>query len=119
MLIPKKLAVPGTTATIAHAEQLKSAEEMERKVQDDLLFRNLSSVDGLQIELDVKANEKGHLFASIHADTIAAELKKQKGIDVLPEFLQLDKPLKEVGEHKILVKAQGKTGGLTVIVKAV
>jgi len=118
MLIPKKLAVPGTTATIANAERLKSLMEAERKVQEDLLYKNLSSADGLQIELCVKANEKGHLFASIHADTIAAELKKQKGVDVLPGFLQLDKPLKEVGEHKILVSAHGKTGGFTVIVKA-
>ena len=75
-------------------------------------------MQGLMIEISGKANEQGHLFASIHPETIIAELKKQKGVDLSPEFLQLEKPLKEVGEHKIPVKVQGKTGGFTVLVKA-
>src|SRR3989338_11180794 len=118
MLIPKKLVVPGTPASIAHAERLKSEEETQRKIQEDLLFKNLASMQGLMIEISGKANEQGHLFASIHPETIIAELRKQKGVDLSPEFLQLEKPLKEVGEHKIPVKVQGKTGGFTVLVKA-
>ncbi len=117
-LIPKKLVIPGTPATIAHAERVKSEEDAQRKIQEDLLFKNLSSVEGVRIELSGKANEQGHLFASIHKETIASELKKQKGVDILPEFLQLDKPIKEVGEHKIFFKVQGKTGGFTLAVKA-
>ncbi len=117
LLIPKKLAVMGTAATIAHAERLKSEQETERRIQEDLLFKNLSSMQGVVIELSGKASEQGHLFASIHADTIALELKKQKSIDILPEFLQLDKPIKEVGEHKISVSIKGKVGGFTLVVK--
>ena len=60
----------------------------------------------------------GHLFASIHPDAIALALKKQKAIDLLPEHLVLDAPIKEVGEHRISVKAQGRTGGFTLAVKA-
>ena len=112
LLIPKKLAIAGTVAAIAHAERLMSEENTERKIQDDLLFKNFSSVEGLVIELSAKANEKGHLFASIHPEAIVAELKRQKGIDVLPEFLHLDKAVKEVGEHKISLTVQGKTGSL-------
>lgn len=118
LLIPKKLAIAGTPQTIAHAERVKSEQEGERKVQEDLLFKNLSSMEGLKIEMSGKANEKGHLFASIHPSAIAAELKKQKGIDVPPEFLQSEKPIKETGEHKISVKVQGKTGGFTLVVVA-
>lgn len=117
-LIPKKLAVAGTPATIAHAERQKLEEETERKVQEDLLFKNLSSTQGVVVEFSGKANEQGHLFASIHAESITEALKKQKGIDMLPTFLQLDKPIKEVGEHKIPVKVQGKTGSFTLVVKA-
>ncbi len=117
-LIPKKLVIPGTPATIAHAERVRSEEDAQRKIQEDLLFKNLSSVEGVRIELSGKANEQGHLFASIHKETITSALKKQKGVDILPEFLQLDKPIKEVGEHKILFKVQGKTGGFTLAVTA-
>ncbi|MDO8594627.1 MAG: 50S ribosomal protein L9 [bacterium] len=118
LLIPKKMVVAGTPATIAHAQRLQSEQESERKLQENLLLKNLSSMDGVVIEIIGKANEKGNLFASIHADTIAIELKKQKGVDVLPEFLTIDKPIKEVGEHKIAVKVQGKTGSFTLVVKA-
>ena len=118
MLIPRKLAVMGTPATIAHAERVKSEQDTERKIQEDLLFKNLSSVEGVVVEMSGKANEQGHLFASIHPEHIVTELKKQKGIDVLPEFLQIEKPVKELGEHKIPVKVQGKTGGFTLVVKA-
>ena len=83
-----------------------------------LLFKNLSSMQGVVIEISGKANEQGHLFASIHPEQIAAELKKQKSLDILPEFMQIEKPVKEVGEHKISVKIQGKTGSFTLLVKA-
>ena len=117
LLIPRKLAVIGTAAAIAHAERVKSEQDTERKIQEDLLFKNLSSMQGVVIEMSGKANEQGHLFASIHPEAIAAELKKQNGIDVLPEFLQLDKPVKELGEHKIPVSVHGRAGAFTLVVK--
>ena len=117
LLIPKKLACAGTPATIAHAERLQSEAAAERRIQEDLLFRNLSSTDGVVINMSGKANEQGHLFASIHPEAIVAALKSQKSIDLLPEFLQLDVPIKEVGEHIITVKARDKTGKFTLVVK--
>ena len=115
-LIPKRLATTGTPATIAHAERMQSEQAKEREVQENLLFKNLSSVEGVKIVFSGKASDRGHLFASIHKETIVAELKKQTGIDLLPEFLQLDKPIKEVGEHTIAVKVQDKTGAFTLVV---
>ena len=115
-LIPKKFAVMGTPSTIAHAKRLTSEQETERKIQEDLLFKNLSGADGVRVEMTGKANELGHLFASIHAEQIVVELKKQKGIDMLPEFLQLEKPIKEVGEHAIPIKVHGKAGEFTLVV---
>lgn len=117
LLIPKKLAVAGTPATIAHAERLKSEGSVKRKIQEDLLLKNLATLDGVVIEMSEKANEQGHLFAGIHANAIAAALKKQKGIDLLPEFLVLHKPVKEVGERIITVKAHDRAGKFALIVK--
>lgn len=117
-LIPKKFAIVGTPAALAHAEQVKSAEEARRTVHEDLLFKNLALVHGLTMEMTGKANEQGHLFASIHPDAIAAELKKQKGIELLPEFVVLEKPIKELGEHVVTVKAHDKTGTLLLVVKS-
>ena len=119
LLIPQKRAIMGSAPAIAHAERLQAETATLRKVQEDLLFKNLSSMEGVCVEMAGKANEQGHLFASIHGETIVAELKKQKGITILPEFLELDKPIKEVGEHKITVRIKGKTGGFTLVVKPI
>ena len=70
-----------------------------------------------EIEIAEKANEKGHLFASIHADAIAAELKKQKRITLLSEFLVLPKPIKEIGEYAIVVTEHNVTASFTLVVK--
>ena len=116
-LIPKKLAVVGTPQTMAHAERLKSEQAVERRIQADLLSKNLTSLEGVQIVLSGKASDRGHLFASVHAKDIIAALKEQKGIDLPPEFLELSQPIKSVGEHQIAVKAEGKTGSFTLIVQ--
>lgn len=118
LLIPKNLAVAGTPGTIAHAERLQSEAAAERKIQEDLLFKNLSSTEGVVIGLSGRANERGHLFASIHPEAIVAALKSQKGIDLSPELLQLDSPIKEVGEHSVTANAHGKTGRFTVVITA-
>ena len=115
-LIPKKLSVAGTPKAIAHAKRLESEHKAERRIQVDLLMKNLASVAGVVIELGGKASEKGHLFASIHAKDIVAALKKQKGIDLSPEFLELPHPIKSVGEHQVQFKTDGQTGHFTLVV---
>lgn len=117
-LIPRRHAEMGTPAAIVKAERLKSEESVERKIQEDLLFKNLATLEGVVIEMSGKANEQGHLFARIHADAITAALKKQRGIDLLPEFLELHKPVKETGEHIISVKARDRSGRFTLVVKS-
>lgn len=117
LLIPKRLAEIGTASSIGRAERMKSQNLTSQKIQEDLLLKNLASLNGVVVEISGKANDKGHLFASIHAETIVKELKAQKGIVVLPEFLVLEKPVKEIGEHEIPVKVQDKTGKFTLVVK--
>ncbi len=116
-LIPKKVAEIGTAQAIGRAERMKSQDKTVQKIHEDLLLKNLASLEGVSIEIAGKANEKGHLFAAIHAATIAQELKKQKGVDVLPEFLVIEKPIKELGEHEIPVKVQDKAGKFMLVVK--
>ncbi len=118
MLIPKKLAVMGTPAAIARAERLKAEAETERKIQADLLSKNLSSLEGLSIEMAEKANEQGHLFSGIHKEKIAAELKRQKGIEVPPEFIELAHPIKETGEHAVAVQTLGRSVSFRLVVAA-
>jgi len=61
---------------------------------------------------------QGHLFAGLHREAIVKELLAQTRIQVDPSFIQLDQPLKTVGEHIIEVKAEGKSAKFKVIIQA-
>lgn len=117
-LIPQGVAEVATPKSLARLEIAKKSEEVEKKVQADLIAKNIKALHDIEIEVEVPANEKGHLFAGLHAVDIAPLVKEKTRIDVLPEFIQLDKPVKEVGSHKIDIKVQGKSATFTLVVKA-
>lgn len=117
-LIPQGQAEVATAGVMKRIELIKKQEEADKKVKEDLLSKNLKSIHDAVVEVTVGANEKGHLFAGLHAAEIAPMIKEQTRIDVLPEFIVLEKPIKEVGEHKIDVKVQGKSATFTLKVTA-
>lgn len=108
LLIPRGLAEAATESAKKRMETMKATDEVEKKVQADLLAKNLHDLNGVVVEVSGKANEKGHLFASIHAESIAEELLKQKHLSILPEFITLHRPIKEVGDHEIQVLVNDK-----------
>ncbi len=108
-LIPNKMAEVSTPQSLKKLEAHKATAAAERKIQEDLLMKNLKSLEGVSLTLTESANDKGHLFKGVHKEEIIAELKKQTQLDMAPEFIMLDKPIKEVGEHTIEVKVQDKT----------
>lgn len=118
LLIPRRLAEAATTGVMTRIEMSKKAEETEKLIKEDLLSKNLHTIDGKTVEIEREANEKGSLFAGIHKDEIVKAVKEEIDVDLLPDFIVLDKPLKEVGEHKIELKVHGKSASFTLNIKA-
>lgn len=118
-LIPNNLAVVATVAQIKSVELIKANLEAEKKIKENLLAKNLKEVGAIKIEISEKTNDKGHLFSGIHKEKISEEIKKQTGLDISPEFITLDKPIKEVGEHKVGVSVSEKTTQFIVNVKSI
>lgn len=100
-LIPRKLAKIATTQTIQEIELTKKHGLKEKEIQKNLLEKNIESLQNLKISTKEKANEKGHLFASIDAKDISKILKKQHKLEIPEEIIELEKPIKQIGEHKI------------------
>ncbi len=118
MLIPRGLAVPATASAIKRVEADKAQIAGEMKVQHELLVQNIKAIEATTLTISGKANEKGHLFAGIHGDVIVKELHAQARIEIDPSFIQLEHPLKTVGEHVITIQAEGKKADLKVVIKA-
>ena len=79
--------------------------------------QNIRAISDVVLNIVGKANEKGHLFAGLHNEAIATELSKQAHIQVDPVFIQLENPIKELGEYTIEVKAGGKSAKFKLLVK--
>lgn len=102
-LLPNKLGQIATPSAIASAEKLKNQMEQDKDVQKDILEKNIQGLKGLKVQMKAKANEKGHLFSIIHPDEISKILKEQHRLDIPSKFIEIEKPIKELGEHTIKV----------------
>jgi len=104
-LLPRALAIEATVLNLNNIELKRKHHEDKIKIKSDLLAKNLSSLDGMTIEISAKASDKGHLFSGIHKGHIVKVLIEQKRIEIPKELLDIDKPIKEIGDHPITVRA--------------
>ncbi|MEI6420044.1 MAG: 50S ribosomal protein L9 [bacterium] len=118
MLIPHGEAIVANPENLKKITALMLKDAAFRKIDEDILNKNLTAIKETVLEIAGKTNDKGHLFAGIHKEQIAEELKKQAHIDLLAEFILLVKPLKEVGEHVVEVEAHGKKVNFKVVIKS-
>ncbi|MES3031243.1 MAG: 50S ribosomal protein L9 [Patescibacteria group bacterium] len=117
LLVPKGLATPATPEALKRLDLEKSRTAGEEKVHQELLEKNLAMLEGKKITLTEKGNEKGNLFAGIHKLEIIPAIEKQARVQIDPEHMILEKPIKEAGEHKITVKAGNKSIVFTLDIK--
>ena len=120
-LVPFGKALEVTPATLKRINALKAKRaEREAKEQNeaDELARRINKI---KLTMERETGETGKAFGSITAADIAERLKKElagKG-DVDRHRIHLEKPIKESGEHEVLVKLHSEvTAKLVVIVKA-
>ena len=117
-LIPRGFVELASDNAIKRVELLKSQEDTQKKIAEDLILKNIKSLDGVTIEMEEKANDKGNLFAGIHINELVPEIEKQTNLTILPEHILLDKPIKNIGEHEVEVKIQDKSVKFKVLVKS-
>lgn len=115
-LIPQGKAKTATVDGLAKVEVLKTHAESESKVQEDLLSKNLHEIDGKSIEISERANDKGHLFGSLHKERIAEIFSTSIHSSIEPSFIVLEKPIKDIGEHNIEVVAGGKRATVKLLI---
>lgn len=115
-LFAKNLAEPATKHKIESLKSHAAELEAHRKVQENLLLKNLESMKGARIETSAKANELGHLFKGIHIKDIVKILHEQGHVDLDEEHIMLEQPVKSLGDSVIPVEVAGKKGEFTLVV---
>ncbi len=114
LLIPKGLAQIATAQAEKNIEVMKQKDMVEKKVQGELLVKNLEAIKTLVLNIKEKANDKGHLFAGITKERLVEEILKTARLNLDVDSIKLDKPIKEVGEHEVTVEVLGKSAKFKV-----
>ena len=115
-LIPQGIAKEATEGNIRSIAQAKAERAEERIKETERLQKTVDVVNGAEAVLAAKANEQGHLFGSITAKDIAANLRAQ-GFEVTDDVVQLVEHIKQVGTTQVTLKFSGDlTATVNVVV---
>ena len=115
--MPRGLVTSATESAVKKLAEQKEKAGAEEKSQAELLVKSLGALKETTVKISGKANDKGHLFAGITKEILLAEILKQAHMNLDPETVVLEKPIKELGEHKVKISALGKSAELTVVVE--
>jgi|SRR5665213_173156 len=116
-LIPNGLAEQATPEKVSSHAAAELKESEAKKAEEQILTANLKSLEGARIEIEARATDKGGLFKSLNAADIQKSIRVQKNINIPINLISLEKPIKEVGEHALLIKTPSAMARLTVVVK--
>ena len=102
-LLPKKLAIEATAANRAVIEQMKAAAVRRAAREQGDAQALAQQVAGVTLNFTRKSGEHDQLFGSVTSADIARELEQQ-GLNIDRRKIQLDEPLKHVGEFNVAIK---------------
>jgi large subunit ribosomal protein L9 len=113
-LLPKRLAVAANEGNRKIVEQEKQAY-LKREAKAETESQELAKlVEGQTVTISQKAGENDHLFGSVTTKDIADALEA-KGFTIDRRKIQLEEPIKALGEYQVPVRLhRNVTGTLKV-----
>jgi large subunit ribosomal protein L9 len=116
-LIPRReaeIATPSNLKKIANLNNVNEASEAQ-------IFENLKKVSDYTtrspLVIAMQANDKGHLFQSVHAEDIIEAGKKAR-LNISKEYIVITNPIKDIGDKQIELHHHGKKFELSIKVIA-
>jgi large subunit ribosomal protein L9 len=117
-LIPKKMAVEATPGNIKIVEIDRLAQARRDRRDRDAAGLIAKEIARLTINVRQKAGEGGSLYGSVTAIDIAEGLAAHK-IEVDKRKIQLDEPIKTIGEYQVPIRLHKEvTVPIKVVVEA-
>jgi large subunit ribosomal protein L9 len=107
----RNFLLPQGKAIVATESQVKELEHHRRVIAEKIARerKNLEAqrgyLEALVLEIAAKAGEEGKLFGSVTASQIA-ELLGERGIEVDRRKIELEAPIKDLGEHRVPIRLQ-------------
>lgn len=102
-LIPRNLAVAATDANLKLAESKNKKAEVQEAKEEKSAEQLKAELENVSITIPMKAGEGDMLFGSVTTANIAEALEA-KGYTIDKRRIELEEPIKRLGEHHVSVK---------------
>ena len=102
-LLPRKLALPASPANMKRLEHMRATFAKREATEKESAQKLAELLAGVTLTLARKAGENDQLFGSVTSADISEALAAQ-GYTVDRRKIQLDEPIKLVGEYPIAIK---------------
>jgi large subunit ribosomal protein L9 len=103
-LVPRGYAIGWTRGGEKQIDGIKRSRDAREIRGIDHAQEVRQQIEGLQVELPVRAGDTGKLFGAVTASDIAGAIKKAGGPSVDKRAIEINKPIKLVGTHTVGVK---------------
>ncbi len=103
-LIPRKLALVATPSAIKTAEiQVQREKDRQQRFADEM-DKLAQQLEGYQLNFAAKVAEEDRLYGSIRDSDIASQLSQITGLELERKQVELEEPIKTLGEHEVVVR---------------
>ena len=109
-LIPKNLAVPATHNALQRVKRLKKgADETRLKTLGDMSTL-AEQLDGLQVNIEMRAGASGRLYGSVTNTMVAEELSKLADREIDRRTIQIAEPIRQLGTFEVNARLHPDVG---------
>jgi large subunit ribosomal protein L9 len=107
-LIPQGMAVVATKGSIKQVEERQAADARRIAKQEEELRGLSDRLQGMRVQIEARVGEKGRLFGSVTSADIAEKLAAQVGEEIDRRKIDLEEPIRTVGEHQVTIRLVGR-----------
>ena len=117
-LIPRGLAAAASKTAVRNVEA-QQASQARRQTRENAEHQELADrISKTPVTVKAKTGEQGRLYGSVTSADVAEALVKALGSDLDKRSIDLDEPIRTLGEHKVKVHVAPQiTSTLTVVVQ--
>ena len=116
-LLPHKLALEASPANLRRLEKIRVTLAKRTATEKEAAQQQAALVNQVTLKFTRKSGENDQLFGSVTSGDLADGLKAQ-GFEIDKRRIQLDEPIKTLGEKPVTVKlVHGVTAEFKVVVE--
>ncbi len=116
-LVPRGLAMRASKGSVAQAASMRRNRDARERRDREAAEAVAAQLRGQRVEVKARAGEGGRLFGSVTAADVADAVQSQLRVEVDRRRVQLDEPLKELGDVDVVIRLHaGVDASVTVAV---